>query len=255
MTNTIFQLPTLSPWHKKKFLTYAEDVLLNQQKMTENKDKNILHYILEKKRRHIYMNHYPKGDRIDFKTGAQYFYHCHRENEETEEHGHFHCFIRYKFIPKQYKPMPLSDWDKYIDNPMTHLVAIAMNRYGQPIRLFSVNRWVTSEICYGAEYIEKFIARFNMTLTDKPYWQILDQWINGMIKLFSPQIIWLQQQRDQHIEQLKKQYENPFEEKEIEEISSINIDLEQQIQWVLQATPKPIKSQQSITQEQMISFT
>ncbi len=53
------------------------------------------------------MNHYPKGDRIDYDTGAQYFYHCHRESEETEEHGHFHCFLRYKHIQNAANLPPL----------------------------------------------------------------------------------------------------------------------------------------------------
>lgn len=235
LSNSVFNLPTLTPWHKSKMLDCAERVLSTQQHMMTNKGKTILHYTLQKKRRHTRMHHYPKGDRIDHKTGAQYFYHCHRENLDLNEHGHFHCFLRYKQIPKRCKPTPLADWDKYIDNPMSHLVAIAMDRYGQPIRLFTVNRWVTSEIWYDAEHASSFIKKFKMTLADDPYWQVLDQWVTAMLQLFSPQISWLHQQRDKAVAEhsLQNPGSNVYENANIEELSEIHIDLAKQVQWIL----------------------
>lgn len=235
LTHTEFTLPQLSKWQQKRYLEYATQVLEAQQLMTTAKGKNILHYTLRKKRRHEHMSHYPKGDRIDHSTGAQYFYHCHRENYESREHGHFHCFLRYKHIPKSIKPAPLADWDRYIDNPMTHLVAIGMNQFGQPIRLFTVNRWVTSEIWYPAEYTSRFLKRYKMTLTDDPYWQVLDQWIEGVLHLFAPQITWLHQARDCKIQhhQANTIVENPYMDYELEELSEINIDLKEQIEWIL----------------------
>jgi hypothetical protein len=234
-TDATFILPTLTKWRKTKMLGYAEQVLATQQQMLTNTGKNILHYTLKKNRRHISMNHYPKGDRIDRQTGAQYFYHCHRENMDIEEHGHFHCFMRYKHIPKQIKPKSLDDWKENLDNPMTHIIAISMDRYGQPIRLFTVNRWVTSEIWYDAEHLPKFIKRYKMTLTDDPYWQILDQWIEAMLNLFSPQIIWLQNKRDAimaHHQSLSPD-KNIYEDHLIEELSEISIDLKNQVQWII----------------------
>ena len=233
--DTPFHLPTLTKWRKSKMLSYAEQVLTTQQQMLTNTGKNILHYTLQKHRRHISMNHYPKGDRIDHTTGAQYFYHCHRENIDIEEHGHFHCFMRYKHIPKRIKPTPLADWKDNLDNPMTHLIAISMDRYGNPIRLFTVNRWVTSEIWYDAEHLSTFIKRYKLTLTDDPYWQILDQWIEGMLNLFLPQIIWLQHARDATIkyQQLLNPENNIYEDHTIEELSEISINLQNQIQWII----------------------
>ncbi|KGP63600.1 hypothetical protein EP47_06490 [Legionella norrlandica] len=236
MTNeSEFILPKLSRWHKKNFLGYASQVLEAQQQMTISKGKNILHYTLGKKRRHERMSHYPKGDRIDRTTGSQYFYHCHRENFESNEHGHFHCFLRYKHIPKRIKPAPLPDWDKYMDNPMTHLVAIAMNQFGQPIRLFMVNRWVTSEIWYNAEHALYFLKRYKMTLMDDPYWRVLDRWVEGMLHLFSPQIVWLHQERDRQIQlyQQNNPAGNPYADHELEELSEIQIDLKKQVEWII----------------------
>ncbi|MBI2786091.1 MAG: hypothetical protein HYX60_07230 [Legionella longbeachae] len=234
-THSQFIFPQLSRWHKKIYLGYAEQVLKAQQLMSMNKGKNILHYTLNKKRRFERMSHYPKGDRIDHKTGSQYFYHCHRENYESTEHGHFHSFIRYKYIPKSIKPAPLKDWDRYIDNPMTHLVAIGMNQLGQPIRLFTVNRWVTSEIWYPANYSARILKRYKMTLADDPYWQILDKWVEGVLHLFTPQILWLHQQRDTKIlqHQVNSPIENPYMDYDLEELSEIPIDLKQQIEWII----------------------
>lgn len=235
LTQSEFILPELSNWYRKRYLNHATQILSAQQSMVTEDGKNILHYTLDKKVRHERMSHYPQGDRIDHGTGAQYFYHCHRENYESTEHGHFHCFLRYKQIPKSIKPAPLADWDLHIDNPMTHLVAIGMNQLGQPIRLFTVNRWVTSEIWYASEHASRLLKRYKMTLTDDPYWQILDQWVEGMLQLFAPQIAWLQQERDRTI-QLYQEHnpgKNPYLDEDIEELSEIAIDLKQQIEWVI----------------------
>ncbi|KTD11018.1 hypothetical protein Lgra_1984 [Legionella gratiana] len=234
ITHSEFNLPQLSKWHKKIYLGYAQQILEAQQLMT-SKGKNILHYTLKNKRKFERMSHYPQGDRIDHKTGSQYFYHCHRENYESTEHGHFHCFLRYKHIPKSVKPTPLADWDRYIDNPMTHLVAIGMNQLGQPIRLFTVNRWVTSEIWYGSEQTARLIKRYKMTLINDPYWQVLDKWIEGMLHIFTPQILWLHQERDKKIleHEVNGTVENPYMDYELEELSAISIDLKQQVEWII----------------------
>lgn len=231
-----FNLPKLTKPQKARLIRYAQQVLEAQQQMTTKRGKNILHYTLEKKRRHVSMNHYPKGDRIDYDTGSQYFYHCHREDYETMEHGHFHCFLRYKHISPQIKPTPLPDWDVNIDNPMTHLVAIAMNCYGQPVRLFSVNRWISYEVWYDAKHTSRFIKQFKMTKQDSPYWQILDRWVEGMLHLYAPQIQWVNNARDLAIAHYKTVYpdSNIYEEHQLEELSEISIDLNTQIQWLLQ---------------------
>ncbi|KTD50194.1 hypothetical protein Lqui_1519 [Legionella quinlivanii] len=232
-----FSLPYLSKTKQSRLLAYASQILEAQQQMTTAKGKNIIHYTLQKKRRHESMSHYPKGDRIDRQTGAQYFYHCHREDYESMEHGHFHCFLRYKGIPAKITPTPLSDWDKNMDNPMTHIVAISMNCLGQPIRLFTVNRWVSSEIWYDAKHVSSFIKKYEMTLEDDPYWMILDQWVEGMLHLFEPQIVWLHQERDKQIARIKAEdaESNPYEDHRYEELSYIDIDLTSQVQWVLNA--------------------
>lgn len=230
-----FTLPTLTPRQKARLLKRAEQVLVNHHQMISPPGRNILHHTLQHHDQHIRFQHYPKGDRIDKKTGGQYFYHCHREDTLSEEHGHFHCFIRQYGIPSYIKPKVLPDWDKYQQNPMTHLVAIAMNRLGQPIRLFTVNRWVSEETWYSSPNMSRLLKRFKMTLPEDPHWTFLDQWIEGMLHLFAPQITWLHQARDAHMIEYARQdaSDNVYENRAYEEISSISIDLASQIQWLM----------------------
>lgn len=229
-----FILPALSEKQKAQMLRHALKVLDAQRQMTTENGKNILHHTLRRKRQHVKMEHYPKGDRIDYNTGAQYFYHCHREDLNREEHGHFHCFMRYKKIPKRIKPTPLADWDKNIDSPMAHIIAISMNRYGQPIRLFTVNRWVSFETWYDAEHAPEFVKKFKFTLEDDPHWQVLDSWVEGMLHLFAPQITWLNERRDETIANWQNKYPacNAYEDHRLEELSEISIDLTKQVQWI-----------------------
>lgn len=237
-----YQHPKLSAEQRARLLFYAEALLNAQQAMQTNNGNTILHHTLEGQDRHVSMAHYPKGDRIDYDTGAQYFYHCHRENFHSDEHGHFHCFMRYKHIPDSIKPVPLPDWDKFIQKPMTHLVAIGMNRYGQPIRLFSVNRWVTSEIWYSAQDTRKLLELFRFVepknnfcgrkhSNNPKHWKCLDTWIEALVQLFSPQITWLQKQRDVAI--MRHRDHDVYNDKSVEELSEITIDLTSQIQWVI----------------------
>ena len=77
-TNSTFTLPTISQWRKKLLLQQAKKLLTAQQQIVNGTGKSILFYTLQKNLQHERMLHYPKGDRIDHQTGAQYFYHCHR---------------------------------------------------------------------------------------------------------------------------------------------------------------------------------
>lgn len=119
---------------------------------------------------------------------------------------------------------------------MTHIVAIAMNRYGEPIRLFSINRWISNEIWYDAKHTLSFIKKFKMKKNDSSYWQILDRWVEGMLHLFAPQIQWINKVRDMTISHYKTIYadDNIYEDPRLDLLSEIPINLNQQIRWVLE---------------------
>ena len=97
--------------------------------------------------------HYPADDVYDRETHAQYYYHAHRS--EVGEHGHFHTFLRPKGMPAGVVPIdyPATDPWPQGDAALSHLIAIAMDSYGYPTALFTVNRWVTAEAWYPAAQV------------------------------------------------------------------------------------------------------
>lgn len=226
-----FHLPTLSNNHRAKLLRWAKQVLHAQHHIQTISGSSILQETLNNLPRHHAMQHYPLGDRIDYQQGGQYFYHCHRENFTTTEHGHFHCFLRQTAIPKHIRRRPGLNWRP--QSSMTHLVAIGMDQRGQPIRLFTVNRWVTDETWHDARHIRNLVKRFKLSINDASSWQLIDQWVEGMVHLFTPHILWLHQQRDK----LMGQHQD-YEDHAIEELSSITINLPEHIQWILDSRSK-----------------
>jgi hypothetical protein len=235
-----FQFPPLSERLRAQMLRQALAVITAQHEMTET-GGSILHHTLQGAPRHLAMLHYPKGDRIDAVTGAQYFYHAHRADLATEEHGHFHCFLRAHAVPQHLRPLPLPPLSEKPDAAMTHLVAIAMNRHGQAIRLFTVNRWVTSDIWYAAKHHPRLLKRFRFEpANDDPAsndpsadaaWHVLDGWVAGMLQLFAPQIAWLAIARDRRIAAWQEAHvdADPYDTRQLEELSSLPIDLTRQV--------------------------
>lgn len=239
-----FTLPHLSAYRRNQLTQHAMQVLEAQQILM--KDHQGPHAFMlahcghegETAEKFIANRHYPKGDRIDYRSGGQYFYHCHREDMDTQEHGHFHVFIRKTGWPKSYRLPRIPDRDRYLDKPMTHLISISLNRHGLPIRLFTVNRWVSHECWFEAERLGRMTRKFSVSqIETRPEYQLMDQWVEHLIHLFMPQILWLQQQRDQAI--TKRTDDDPYHDKTIEELSSLSISVEEQVQWLL----NPIETQ------------
>lgn len=230
-TDGAFVFPVLSDRAKAQMLRQALVVIEAQQRVTGVQGATILRHMLDGGRRHVKMAHYPPGDRIDAETGAQYFYHAHRENLDTEEHGHFHCFLRTQAIPPRIRPSRLPPPRQAAATPMTHIIAIAMNRHSHPIRLFTVNRWVVDDSWYDARHVPALLRRFRFDTAGDSDWNVLDRWVAGMLHLFAPQITWLAAARDRTIEAWQAAHpdRSPYEERQLEELSDIAIDLEHQV--------------------------
>lgn len=232
----VFNLPKLTPLLQERFSHYAEQLLKCQQKIQTEFGQSILQYMLKNNEIHYKNKHYPTGDRIDFKSGGQYFYHCHRENTITDEHGHFHCYLRKQRIPETLSPIYIPKNPIKPEQQMTHVIAISLNRLGQPIRLFTVNYWVTREVAYSAKHAQYLSTSFKIDIQKTSRWKVIDTWVEGLVQIFVPQIVWLQNLRDHKIsllQQTKSTKKNIFEDKTIEEISSIDIDLIKQVDWII----------------------
>ncbi len=199
--------------------------------------------------------HYPEGDVYDPGTHAQYFYHAHPPGERAEgEHGHFHAFLRPRGMPAGVQPLMLPEL-AIPDSPaqpqgpvlpparqpnqgeendkLSHLVAISMDDRGQPIRLFTTNRWVTGETWYGAQDVVRMLDRFAIgnSAPSVP----LNRWLSAMFALFRPQMRALLAARDAAIMHWRRRHRGKIhvlEDRRLEVTSVVSIDLETQLRQV-----------------------
>jgi len=182
-------------------------------------------------------DHYPPGDIFDPASHSQFYYHAHPATERPGEHGHFHTFVRPKGFPQGVRPAPLPDYEPLCDpdDELSHIVGISMDKYGVPIRLFTVNRWVTNEVWYKASDVERLVDCFEIDLAT-PSWPV-NRWITFMVRLFRPQIVELIHARDARIETLREDYpdQDPYKVKDVEVLSYADIDIDSQIQGVARA--------------------
>jgi hypothetical protein len=159
--------------------------------------------------------HYPDGDAYDPVSHAQYFYHCHRAEDqlatELGEHGHFHLFLRAEGMPAGAAPLLLPEaaianlptppqaapTKRGARDEVSHLIAIAIDAAGEPVRLFTTNRWVTGETWYRADDVIRMLDRF--TLDDAEPVGVLNGWIAAIVRLYQPEIAMLLRKRDETV--------------------------------------------------------
>jgi hypothetical protein len=176
-------------------------------------------------------DHYPPGDVFDDETNAQFYYHAHEEDERMPgEHGHFHTFVREEGLPARVLPAPVPDFDpKPEDGILTHLIGISMSPAGDPIRLFTTNRWVTGETWYTADDVIATLGHFVIDLA-QPSWPV-NRWITAMLRLFRPQIVELFRARDERVAawQLQHADANVFEDRDLNVTSDMTISVRDQV--------------------------
>ena len=190
---------------------------------------------------------YPVGEVYDPQTHVQYFYHAHPAADRTVgEHGHFHTFLRAEGMPvgvaplvlpeiavaDAARPLPQAAPLKYgARDELSHLVAIALDLRGEPMRLFTTNRWVTGETWYRADDVIRMLDRFTTGEVGGP--AVLNRWIGAMLALFRPQIVALLRQRDETVTAWRwRRRTNVFEDIRLEITSSVEIDLGAQLAFL-----------------------
>jgi len=193
---------------------------------------NLVGEVLKHQGQFVKLTHYPKGDVYDRDSHSQYYYHAHRDGE----HGHFHCFLRAAGMPDGAAPVPEAagrDWPKG-DKALAHLVAISMDRFGQPLRLFTTNQWVTGETWYPAHDMLRMIDRFSVDHAF-PSWPT-NLWLTAMFRLFRPQIVALIEARDTAFAaHAARAQGDPFEDRGFETITECRIDIDAQMRAIAQA--------------------
>ena len=218
----------------------AAGLVSETMRVLQKSETNVVGEILKTSEKFVEWEHVPNEDVYDRHSHCQYYYHAHQKSKDgkglhDDEHGHFHTFIRGRGMPENVKPVALPDYDPNMEigEVNTHVIGIGMNEMGIPIRLFTVNRWVTGETWHKAEDIISLLEGFEIDNTN-PSWPI-NLWVSNMVALFKPQIIELIQKRDQQIEQWKAQYpddDNIFENRELEIGSYLDINLADYISTV-----------------------
>ena len=219
------------PVKRLRMMLAAGEEVLEIERVLGRTGNSVVSEVLREHKTFYEWDHYPKGDVFDGQSHSQYFYHAHPGGFRDTEHGHFHTFVRAKGMPRGMKPMRRKSRDKWPmgDDALTHVVAISMGLKGQPLRLFTTNRWVTGETWYRGDDVAKVIGRFVIDHA-RPSWPT-NRWVGAMVRLFWPQIILLLKARDQVIESWTSQ--NPgkdtLEDRRLEVVSQAEVAIEAQI--------------------------
>lgn len=211
--------------------------------------------------------HYPEGDVYDPQSHAQYFYHAHPAGERAavdgvpmeggEEHGHFHLFLRARGMPPGVSPLVMPEFavannpaapkaplipsapqtaEGEAADPWSHLVAIAMDASGAPLRFFTTNRWVTGETWYPAADVARMLDRFVPGAAGTT--TLLDRWIAAMLGLYKPQLCELLAKRDAAVMDWRRRRRakvHVLEDRRLEVTSTLPIDIEAQLTGIATA--------------------
>ena len=162
----------------------------------------------------IAFDRYPAEDVLDHASGAQYYFHAHGESASArqdgwDEAGHIHCFMN----PEGNGP----------GKPLCHLAAIAMNRFGRPVGLFTVNRWVADDSWVPAATAACLVRRFGFA-DQSP----LSRFVTAFYALFRTEIEALLAARDRRVAEWRRDHpdRDALEDRELEIPSALKLDLE-----------------------------
>ena len=201
--------------------------------------------------------HYPDGEVYDPKSHAQYFYHRHAGAASDAaaaagEHGHFHLFLRGEGIAAGTTPLLLPELavagvpaprqsaplKRGVSDEVCHLVAIAVDGAGRPLRLFTTNRWVTGETWYRADDVIKMLGRW-WVAGDTPA-TLVNRWLGALVALFQHDIAGVLRERDEAIMKWRwRRRGNVFEDQRLEVTSSRAVDLDARLATIAEQSRIP----------------
>jgi hypothetical protein len=139
------------------------------------------------------------------------FYHCHAvASRPANEHGHFHLFLHCGGDREK-----LQNW--------AHLTGLSMDRLGQPLRWFTVNRWVSAGPWRTAPELVRLMER-NVSTQGL---QLVEAWLLAMLAVYQRELVQLINARDQTLIQLTTTADDQavLEDRRYYEFSACAIDL------------------------------
>lgn len=169
---------------------------------------------------------YP-AEAIEFGNGKwRTFYHCHDAPGRSEaEHGHFHIYVSIRD-----RESGSFRW--------AHLLGLAMDRQGQPLHWFAVNRWVTD-----GPWLDR--AGFSSLLEDLSTQQeseLIARWFSSLLCLYHEELLHVLMARDDRLEILchGRNREEIFMNREIYKLAESNINMLEKLMSVLSEESKGI---------------
>ena len=218
----------------------AGERVLESVRVLSNTGDNIVGELLSGSATFYEWNHYPDGDVFDPRSNAQYYYHAHPKGERPGEHGHFHTFLRPKGMPSGIEPAPVPEYTEPEgeNDALSHLAAISCDKQGDPIKLFTTNRWVTGETWYKAADVIRMLDYFQIDHV-RPSWAV-NIWVTNVMTLFRPQIRVLVQERDRVVDNWAAENDsaNVYEDRALEVTAECPISVADQIAAVRKALEK-----------------
>lgn len=205
--------------------------VLEAKRVLSNTSDNIVGELLRDSSTFYEWNHYPEGDVFDATSNAQYYYHAHPKDERPNEHGHFHTFLRPRGMPPGIEPAPVPDYQapEGENDALCHLIAVSCDVHGDPIKLFSTNRWVTAETWYRAEDVIRMLSYFQIDHV-RPSWAV-NIWLTNAMILFRPQIRTLIEERDRVVDAWAAKHDSAdvYEDRALEVTAECTVSVDDQI--------------------------
>jgi hypothetical protein len=156
------------------------------------------------------------------------FYHCHDlpvDPPGGKEHGHFHIFAR---------PDPSKDaW--------SHITGLAMDGMGQPIRLFTVNKWVSSGEWLAAADLVRALPCPALQLEAEDETELTRRWLTAMLRLHADNIEALLTERDAILDKEAggRDLEDILNDRDLYVLSLSLVDLAAKLETALSPKPTP----------------
>jgi hypothetical protein len=164
----------------------AAQEIVSVQTRYAKQGKSLCEAALYGSKQFVEWQHYPRNDLVDSDSGYEFYYHSHEsEGMLNGEHGHFHLFKRSTNTPEKFH----------------HLIGIALNQQGLPVRIFTTNQWVTGESMVDAKAVIKALRGFDVVTKGRA--GPIARWVSAFTKLFYLEMEKLIHQRDERINQLK----------------------------------------------------
>lgn len=144
---------------------------------------------------------------FDLTTRSQFYYHAHPG--APHEAGHFHTV-------------------RLFADHTAHLAAISIDPTGWPRALFTVNLWAIGDAYETPDRLKRYVRQFQIREDRGDPWLIA--FVNLMFRAFLPDIERLQVAKERALETYRRAHRgaDPFEDRALEILSQVEIDLRDQ---------------------------